>query len=144
MLVGYGPGEDGVDPDAYRDTVDDEVKELGALHMAQRYPAIQQAGMRRGYAGCYTMTPDGKMIVDRAPELRASILAPDSVAPVSKSHLPWASPWLSWPCTGAPPRLMSHPSGRRACGGARAALDGGIPGSSLRSSRYQQAAAPTA
>ena len=67
VLVGYGPGEDGVDPDAYRDTVDEEVKEGGALHLAQRYPALQQAGMRRGYAGCYTMTPDGKMIVDRAP-----------------------------------------------------------------------------
>jgi sarcosine oxidase subunit beta len=66
-LVGCGPGEDGVDPDAYRDTVDDTVKELGATLMAQRYPAMQQAGMRRGYAGCYTMTPDGKMIVDRAP-----------------------------------------------------------------------------
>src|SRR5262249_58055748 len=66
-LVGCGPGEDGVDPDAYRDSVDDTVKELGAALMAQRYPAMQQAGMRRGYAGCYTMTPDGKMIVDRAP-----------------------------------------------------------------------------
>jgi sarcosine oxidase subunit beta len=28
---------------------------------------MQHAGMRRGYAGCYTMTPDGKMIVDQAP-----------------------------------------------------------------------------
>lgn len=67
VLVGCGPGEDGVDPDAYRDAVDDDIKELGAFHMAQRYPAMQRAGMRRGYAGCYTMTPDGKMIVDRAP-----------------------------------------------------------------------------
>jgi sarcosine oxidase subunit beta len=30
---------------------------------------MQLAGMRRGYAGCYTMTPDGKMIVDHAPGL---------------------------------------------------------------------------
>lgn len=67
VLVGYGAGEDGVNPDAYRDTVDDEIKERGAFQMAQRYPAVQQAGMRRGYAGCYTMTPDGKMIVDGAP-----------------------------------------------------------------------------
>ena len=66
-LVGCGAGEDGVDPDAYRDSVDDDVKALGASLMAQRYPAMEQAGMRRGYAGCYTMTPDGKMIVDQAP-----------------------------------------------------------------------------
>ena len=66
-LVGYGQGQDGVDPDNYRDSVDDDVQTLGAAQLAQRYPAMQRAGMRRGYAGCYTMTPDGKMIVDRAP-----------------------------------------------------------------------------
>jgi glycine/D-amino acid oxidase-like deaminating enzyme len=66
-LVGYGPGQDGVDPDNYRDAVDDDIKAQGATHIVQRYPAMQHAGMRRGYAGCYTMTPDGKMIVDRAP-----------------------------------------------------------------------------
>ena len=66
-LVGYGPGQDGVDPDAYRDTVDDEIKATGAACIAQRLPGMQEAGMRRGYAGCYTMTPDGKMIVDQAP-----------------------------------------------------------------------------
>jgi glycine/D-amino acid oxidase-like deaminating enzyme len=66
-LVGYGPGQDGVDPDTYRDAVDDDIRTMGAVQMAQRYPAMQRAGMRRGYAGCYTMTPDGKMIVDSAP-----------------------------------------------------------------------------
>jgi glycine/D-amino acid oxidase-like deaminating enzyme len=66
-LVGYGPGQDGVDPDTYRDAVDDDIRTLGAAQIAQRYPIMQHAGMRRGYAGCYTMTPDGKMIVDRAP-----------------------------------------------------------------------------
>jgi sarcosine oxidase subunit beta len=66
-LVGYGPGEDGVDPDSYRDSVDDEIRLQGAACLAHRYPALQRAGMRRGYAGCYTVTPDGKMIVDQAP-----------------------------------------------------------------------------
>jgi sarcosine oxidase subunit beta len=66
-LVGYGPGQDGVDPDTYRDSVDDDIQIQGATQIALRYPAMQRAGMRRGYAGCYTMTPDGKMIVDRAP-----------------------------------------------------------------------------
>jgi sarcosine oxidase subunit beta len=68
-LVGYGPGQDGVDPDNYRDSVDEDTQALGAVQLSQRYPAMQRAGMRRGYAGCYTMTPDGKMIVDRAPGL---------------------------------------------------------------------------
>ena len=66
-LVGYGPGEDGVNPDTYRDAVDPDHQIEGASRMAHRIPAMQQAGMRRGYAGCYTVTPDGKMIVDRAP-----------------------------------------------------------------------------
>lgn len=66
-LVGYGPGEDGVDPDSYRDTVDPAIQTDGSATLAHRYPALEHAGMRRGYAGCYTMTPDGKMIVDSAP-----------------------------------------------------------------------------
>jgi sarcosine oxidase subunit beta len=66
-LVGYGPGEDHVDPDAYRDAVDDDIQQEGAARMAQRIPAMERARMRRGYAGCYTMTPDGKLIVDQAP-----------------------------------------------------------------------------
>ncbi|GIX48849.1 MAG: oxidoreductase [Candidatus Tectimicrobiota bacterium] len=66
-LVGYGPGENGVDPDAYRDAVDETVRVQGAAALVARYPAMQQARLRRGYAGCYTLTPDGKMIVDRAP-----------------------------------------------------------------------------
>jgi sarcosine oxidase subunit beta len=66
-LVGYGPGEDGVDPDSYRDSVDETIQLQGSSHLAHRYPAMQRAGMRRGYAGCYTVTPDGKMIVDQAP-----------------------------------------------------------------------------
>jgi sarcosine oxidase subunit beta len=66
-LVGYGPGEDGVDPDHYRDSVDDEIKMQGSTLLAQRYPVMERASMRRGYAGCYTMTPDGKMILDKDP-----------------------------------------------------------------------------
>ena len=73
-LVGYGPGQDGVDPDRYRDSVDDDIQALGAAQLARRYPAMQWARMRRGYAGCYTMTPDGKMIVDRAPGLEGLYL----------------------------------------------------------------------
>ncbi len=66
-LVGYGPGEDHVDPDAYRDAVDDRHQIEGGTRMAQRIPAMERAGMRRGYAGCYTVTPDGKLIIDQAP-----------------------------------------------------------------------------
>lgn len=73
-LVGYGAGEDGVDPDTYRDTVDPDHQIEGASRLAHRIPAMQQAGMRRGYAGCYTVTPDGKMIVDRAPGIEGLYL----------------------------------------------------------------------
>jgi sarcosine oxidase subunit beta len=73
-LVGYGAGEDGVDPDAYRDAVDDDYQIEGASRLAHRVPAMQQAGMRRGYAGCYTVTPDGKMIVDHAPGIEGLYL----------------------------------------------------------------------
>jgi sarcosine oxidase subunit beta len=66
-LVGYGPGEDHADPDAYRDAVDDHIQQEGAARIAERIPAMHRAGMRRGYAGCYTVTPDGKLIIDQAP-----------------------------------------------------------------------------
>ena len=66
-LVGYGPGDDHADPDAYRDAVDEDHQMAGAARMAHRVPAMAAAGMRRGYAGCYTVTPDGKLIIDQAP-----------------------------------------------------------------------------
>lgn len=73
-LVGYGAGEDNVDPDTYPDAVDDDHQVEGAARLAHRIPAMQQAGMRRGYAGCYTVTPDGKMIVDQAPGIEGLYL----------------------------------------------------------------------
>ncbi len=74
-LVGYGAGEDGVDPDTYRDAVDQDHQIEGASRMAHHIPAMHEAGMRRGYAGCYTVTPDGKMIVDRAPGIEGLYLS---------------------------------------------------------------------
>ena len=73
-LVGYGPGEDGADPDNYRDSVDDDMKIEGSARVVERYPPLQRAGMRRGYAGCYTMTPDGKLIIDQAPGIEGLYL----------------------------------------------------------------------
>jgi sarcosine oxidase subunit beta len=73
-LVGYGPGEDGADPDQYRDSVDDHIQIEGSAKVAARYPALQRAGMRRGYAGCYTVTPDGKMIIDKAPGVEGLLI----------------------------------------------------------------------
>jgi sarcosine oxidase subunit beta len=73
-LVGYGPGEDGVDPDHYRDSVDEHIQIEGSAKVAARYPGLQRAGMRRGYAGCYTITPDGKMIVDKAPGIEGLLI----------------------------------------------------------------------
>lgn len=73
-LVGYGPGEDGADPDRYRDSVDEQTQIEGSARVAARYPGLQRAGMRRGYAGCYTVTPDGKMIVDKAPGVEGLVI----------------------------------------------------------------------
>ncbi len=73
-LVGYGAGDDHVDPDTYRDAVDDDHQLEGSARLSHRIPAMEQAGMRRGYAGCYTVTPDGKMIVDHAPGIEGLIL----------------------------------------------------------------------
>jgi sarcosine oxidase subunit beta len=73
-LVGYGPGEDGADPDQYRDSVDEPIQIEGSAKVAARYPSLQRAGMRRGYAGCYTVTPDGKMIVDKAPGVEGLLI----------------------------------------------------------------------
>ena len=66
--------------------------------------------MRRGYAGCYTMTPDGKMIVDRAPGIegrgqqeRGSAARDSSSLRLLASHSP------NWRCNKKPPQLTWQP-----------------------------------
>lgn len=57
--------EMGVDPDSYRERVDQEfVPRLGE-RICQRIPAMREAGVASGQAGCDGLTPDQRAIIDK-------------------------------------------------------------------------------
>jgi sarcosine oxidase subunit beta len=59
-----------VDPDAYREAVDDEfIMEAGG-RLVERYPAMERSQVTGGYAALYAITPDWHPIIDE--------LVPDS------------------------------------------------------------------
>jgi sarcosine oxidase subunit beta len=57
--------EVGVDPDAYREWVDDEFIPIAGERLTQRIPAMGDAGVVRGQAGCDGLTPDQHAIIDQ-------------------------------------------------------------------------------
>lgn len=66
-LVGLEDGNEvGVDPDTYREWVDDEFTPKAGERLTRRMPAMGDAGVVRGQAGCDGLTPDQHAILDQA------------------------------------------------------------------------------
>lgn len=65
-LVGAGPGEDGVDPDAYNEAVEADFPPFARRKASERAPVLAHAVSRGGWSGIYDMTPDGKVILGQA------------------------------------------------------------------------------
>ncbi len=74
-LVGTDPHQDHVDPDHYQEHTDPEYQAVVADKIPKRIPQMDRAGLRRGIAGVYTMSPDGKCILDRIPGVEGLFLA---------------------------------------------------------------------
>ncbi|RMF86377.1 MAG: FAD-binding oxidoreductase, partial [Nitrospinota bacterium] len=74
-LVGTDPHQDHVDPDNYREEVDPELQTAVAMKTPRRMHQMERAAFRRGIAGVYTMSPDGKCILDRVPGVEGLFLA---------------------------------------------------------------------
>jgi sarcosine oxidase subunit beta len=68
-LVGISTRQELPDPDALDEGVDGDYVVRARDRLARRMPAIANAPMRGGWAGAITITPDGKQVIDRHPEI---------------------------------------------------------------------------
>lgn len=66
-LIGTGSGQPGADPDTYRQGADFDFLELAARRISARMPVLAEATARRGLAGVYDVSPDGKPLIGPAP-----------------------------------------------------------------------------
>jgi sarcosine oxidase subunit beta len=68
-LVGVASRNPLPDPDALDEGVDQDYIPRARAGLARRIPALAEAPMRGGWAGAITLTPDGKPVLDRHPEI---------------------------------------------------------------------------
>ncbi len=68
-LVGVSQRQELPDPDTLDEGVDPDYVGRARERLACRMPAIAGAPMRGGWAGAITITPDGKPVIDRHPEI---------------------------------------------------------------------------
>jgi sarcosine oxidase, subunit beta len=68
-LVGISTRQDLPEPDALDEGVDPDYVVRAKERLIKRMPAIANSPMRGGWAGAITITPDGKPILDRHPEI---------------------------------------------------------------------------
>jgi sarcosine oxidase subunit beta len=75
-----GPGlllgmTDRSEPSSFRTDTDDAFLELLIDHAVRRVPALETAGMVRGWAGLYDQTPDANPILGPVPDIEGLIMA---------------------------------------------------------------------
>jgi sarcosine oxidase subunit beta len=68
-LVGISTRQDLPDPDTLDEGVDGTYVVRAKERLVKRMPAIARAPMRGGWAGAITITPDGKQVIDRHPDI---------------------------------------------------------------------------
>jgi sarcosine oxidase subunit beta len=74
-LVAIGFDPDPVDPDTYDESVSPAFIADARRRLVLRRPAMRDAPMRGGWSGAVAMSPDGHIILDRAPSLDGLFLA---------------------------------------------------------------------
>ena len=73
--LGYPKEEEPCDPDHYDERADDSFIAKVTGYLVKRFPALNGAKVRHGWAGLYTITPDWHPIVGRAPGIDGYYLA---------------------------------------------------------------------
>jgi sarcosine oxidase subunit beta len=69
-LVGVTYGNrDGVDPDDFEETIEQDYIDFARNALAARFPAFAQATMRGGWSGVFMQSPDDHPIIDMVPSI---------------------------------------------------------------------------
>lgn len=68
-LIGAEHSVEILEPEAFSEVITQEVIELARTTLANRLPAFENATMRGGWSGMYTMSPDHRPIIDQIPSV---------------------------------------------------------------------------
>lgn len=69
-LIGTESGAHRGSPDSFDETISSGFVAIARQHLTARFPAFRHATMRGGWAGMFTMSPDGRPIIDQIPSIR--------------------------------------------------------------------------
>ena len=108
-LVGISTRQDLPDPDTLDEGVDEEYVVRAKERLVRRMPAIAGAPMRGGWAGAITITPDGKQIIDRHPEIEGLWICTGDNGSGFKTAPALGAALAEWMTDGAPRTVPLRP-----------------------------------
>jgi sarcosine oxidase subunit beta len=68
-LIGAEHSVEELEPEAFTEVISQEIVEHARRTLANRFPAFENATMRGGWSGMYTMSPDHRPIIDQIPSV---------------------------------------------------------------------------
>ncbi|CAN5601711.1 FAD-binding oxidoreductase [soil metagenome] len=68
-LIGAEHSVEELEPEQFNETVSPEIIEHARATLSHRFPAFENATMRGGWSGMYTMSPDQRPIIDQIPSV---------------------------------------------------------------------------
>jgi len=108
-LVGISTRQDLPDPDTLDEGVDGDYVVRAKERLMKRMPAIAGAPMRGGWAGAITITPDGKQIIDRHPEIEGLWICTGDNGSGFKTAPALGAALSEWMTDGAPRTVPLRP-----------------------------------
>jgi sarcosine oxidase subunit beta len=108
-LVGISTRQDLPNPDALDEGVDDDYVVRAKERLIRRMPAISGAPMRGGWAGAITITPDGKQVIDRHPEIDGLWICTGDNGSGFKTAPALGAALAEWMTDGAPRTVPLRP-----------------------------------
>ncbi|HLW46800.1 MAG TPA: FAD-binding oxidoreductase [bacterium] len=108
-LVGISTRQELPDPDALDEGVDGDYVVRAKERLARRMPGIGGAPMRGGWAGAITITPDGKQVIDRHPEIEGLWICTGDNGSGFKTAPALGAALAEWMTAGAPRTVPLRP-----------------------------------
>jgi sarcosine oxidase subunit beta len=97
------------DPDTLDEGVDGDYVERARSELARRIPYMAETPMRGGWAGAITLTPDGKPILDRHPEIDGLFVFTGDSGSSFKTAPAIGKVFAEWIVDGRSTTLDPHP-----------------------------------